>query len=152
MRISVDTHIAAPVEMVFALCTDFKNAPGRIKGIKKIELLNDEPVGVGLRFRETRIMFGREASEEMEITSFEPNRSYTLGCNSCGCVYTSVLRFQPDNGGTKLTMDFDAKPVTFMAKLMTPLGWLMQGTMRKCVQQDLDDIKAYAEEPPAGAV
>ena len=62
--VSVSTQIAAPVAEVFALFTDLKNAPGRVKGIKRIELLTNGPVGVGTRFRETRVMFKRDATEE----------------------------------------------------------------------------------------
>lgn len=32
-----------------------------------------------------------------------------------------------------------------MGKLMTPLGWLMSGVMKKCVRQDLEDLKRSAE-------
>ncbi len=34
-----------------------------------------------------------------------------------------------------------------MAKLMTPLGWLMSGMMKKCMAKDFEDIKAAAEAP-----
>ncbi len=151
--VSASTRIAAPVDSVFALFTDLENAPGRIKGIKRLEKLTPGPVGVGTRFRETRVFMGREATEEMEFTGFEPNRSYTVGCQSCGCVYSSVFRFEPDgNEATRVTMDFEGRPVTLTAKLMAPLGWLMKGTLRKCLQQDLEDLRAAAESATKTAV
>lgn len=143
---TISAQIAAPVAKVFQLASDAPNWAGRIKGITKVEMLTDGPVGVGTRFRETRRMFGKNATEEMEFTAFEPNRGYTLGCQSCGCQYASTFRFEEADGGTRVTMDFDAKPLLFFAKLMSPLGWLMMGSMKKCIQRDLDDLKALAEQ------
>lgn len=144
-KCTIATRIAAPVEEVFKLFADFEHAPGRIQGIKKLEVLTAGPVGVGTRFRETRVLFNREATEEMEITAFEPNRGYTIGCQSCGAVYTSVFRFQPDGDGTLVTVDFETRAQSVLAKLMAPLGWLMMGTVKKCIQQDIDDLKKVAE-------
>jgi hypothetical protein len=31
------------------------------------------------------------------------------------------------------------------------MGWMMKGTLRKCLQQDLDDVKAAAEKVGAPA-
>jgi carbon monoxide dehydrogenase subunit G len=143
--VTATTHIAAPVSEVFALFTDLEGLPSRIKAITKIEKLTTGPVDVGTRFRETRIMFKKEATEEMEFTAFEPNRSYTLTANSCGCLYTSVHRFEPDANGTRVTVDFTAKAQSFMAKLFTPVSYLMKGMLRKCLQGDLDAMKTAAE-------
>jgi hypothetical protein len=150
-RVAVTARIAAPVDEVFALATDLANAPGRIKGITKVELLTDGPVGVGTRFRETRVMFGRAASEVMEFAAFAPNRGYTLVAESCGACYVSTFRFEPDGPGTMVYVEFAAKPLTFFARLMKPLGWLMAGMLKKCLQQDLDDLRAAAESAPRPA-
>jgi carbon monoxide dehydrogenase subunit G len=144
-RVSVTTRIAEPVEEVFALAADLGNAPGRIKGIKQVEFLTAGPVGVGTRFRETRVMFGKEASEVMEFVTFEPNRGYALAAESCGARYLTTFRFEPDGAGTMVTVDFEAKPVSFFARLLSPLSRLMSGMVRKCLQQDLDDLKSAAE-------
>lgn len=144
--IVVTQHIAAPVEKVFELFTDFKNCPTRIKAITKMEILTPGPVGVGTRFRETRVFLKHEATEEMEITAFEPNRSYTLGCNSCGAVYTTVHRFEPEGGGTLVTLDFSVKAVSVWARLMKPLSWLMMGTVKKCIAGDIEALKRCAEQ------
>jgi uncharacterized membrane protein len=143
--ITCSTFVAAPVERVFALGTDIENWPQYIKGIKRVELLTEGPFRVGTRFRETRLMHGREATEEMEVTAVEPGRGYTLGCTSCGCQYRSEFRFQPEGGGTRVTMDFEARPLSLFARLMSPLAWLMKGMVRKCVEEDLRDLKSHAE-------
>ena len=78
MRISLTERIAAPPPEVFALFTDVANAPGRIHSIREVSLLTPGPVGLGTRFRETRLTLGSEETEEMEIVTFEPPHRYRL--------------------------------------------------------------------------
>ena len=144
-QFSMSTRVTAQVEKVFDLFSDLRNCAGRIKAIKRIEVLTPGPIGVGTHFKETRVMFKKEATEEMHITAFELNKSYTVSCNSCGALFTSTFRFQPDDGGTLVTFDFNCQAQSFFAKLMKPLSWLMMGPMKKCIQQDLNDLKAVAE-------
>lgn len=146
--IECSERIKAPVHKVFHVATDLANAPQWASQIRKIELLTNGPVGVGTRFRETRAMFGKEASEEMEITGFQPNRSYTLGCCNHGCRYTTVLSFDEESGGTRVTMKFGAVPLTFLTRVMGFLmAPMMKGMLTKCLKQDLTDLKATCEKP-----
>jgi len=141
---------AAP-EAVFALFTDFEHAAGRIKGIKKIEVLTPGPVGPGTRFRETRVVFNRQATEEMEITRFEPGRGYEILCRSCGGEYRMRFDFHPEGLGTRVTAAVQYRAVSLLARLMAPLGWLMQGMLKKCLQADIDSLKQVAENPSVPA-
>ena len=148
----ISKRIHAPVEAVFAASTDVENYPARIPGIKRVEKLTDGPVGLGTRFRETRIMFKREASEVMEFTAFEPNRSYTLTCNSCGMLYNSHFRFRQEGADTVMDFEFQAKPLSFFAKLMSPLGKLMMGSMKKWIADDFDALQKAVESGSPGPV
>lgn len=138
-------QISAPIDTVFAATSDFAGAPERIRAIDKVEILTAGPVGVGARFRETRTLFGRQASEEMEVTLFEPPRRYAIGCVSCGCRYHSEFRFETKNGGTEVTMSFEAVPLTLFARVMAFLTKPMIKSMAKMCAQDLDDIKTSIE-------
>lgn len=143
--VSVEKVIDAPVEKVFDLATDLKGAPGRVRKILRLEVLTDGPVGKGTRFRQTRRMFNREATEEMEITEFEPPGRYVVEAESHGARYRSEFVFTPEGAGTKLVMNFEATPVSMMAKVMAPMMKGMMGAVAKEIEQDLDDIKAAAE-------
>jgi hypothetical protein len=149
--VSATQRIEAPVSTVFNLATDLDNMAGRIKAITRIEKLTPGPVGVGTRFKETRKMFGKEATETMEFTEFEPNRRYVLEAHSCGCHYRTEFRFDADGSGTLVSFDFTATPQTLMAKLMSPMFFFMKGMMKKCVMGDLADLKSVAEGAPAAA-
>jgi cytochrome c553 len=37
------------------------------------------------------------------------------------------------------------RSTTFLAWMMAPLGWMMQGMMKKLIQKDIEDLKAYCE-------
>ena len=143
--------IAAPPEVVFRRAADFANAPQAIKGIVKVEMLTSGPVGVGTKFRETRIMFGREATEQMEVTAFEPPHRYALGAESHGSRYHSVLTFRPSGQGCEVEMTFDCTPVTFFAKVMSVLMRPMMKSIAKVCAKDLDDLKATIESEPRNA-
>ncbi|MEM1329374.1 MAG: SRPBCC family protein [Planctomycetota bacterium] len=142
---AVETRIEAPVDRVFAMSCDFENAVNVIEAIKKVEMLTDGPVRVGTRFRETRVMFGRETTEEMEVTALTPGKSYEISADSCGCDLTCLVWFQPDGDATRLGFDMRSKPRTLAAKVMSPLGALMAGSMRKALLSDLESIKRAAE-------
>lgn len=149
MQVSMTRRIAAERERVFDVFSDLRHAAGRIAAIKRLEVLTEGPIRKGTRFRETRIMFNREATEEMEIVDFLPGRSYTVQCLSCGVLWSSTFRFEAAGGETEVSLDMSCKPKTFFARLMSPLGRLMAGGMLKCVGQDLEDLKKFAEAPRA---
>lgn len=143
--ITVEKQVNAPPDRVFALSSDFATMPERIPAIKKVEMLTDGPVRVGTRFKETRVMLGKEATETMEVTAFDPPRGYNLGANSCGCIYDSRIEIVPNGNGTNISITFVGTPVSFFAKLMSPFSKLFAGTLRKCLDGDLEAIKAAAE-------
>jgi len=148
--------INAPPATVFAALSDFANAPQRVSGIKAVDMLTQGAVGKGTRFRETRVMFGTQASEIMNVIDWDPPRSYTLECHSCGCTYTSTITCAPEEGRSSATvveMSLESRPVTFMAKLFSPLGKLMMGACRKAIAKDIADVKRSLEAPasPGGS-
>lgn len=139
-------RIDAPVDRVFTIAADIPNAAGRISGITKVELETDGPIGKGTRFRETRVMFGKEHTETLEITEFDPPRSYSVGCDSCGVLWDSRFTFTPEAGGTRVDLVMKSTPRTLMAKVMGALtAPMMRKTMDKCINSDLADLKRACE-------
>lgn len=148
--LTVSQPIAAPPERVFALATDLAGAAERITGIDSVELLSGEgPFGVGTRWRETRTLMGREATEEMWVTAFEPGRSYTAEAESNGCHYVTTLTCASAGDGTLASIRFRGEPTSLgsrvMLTLMAPLTWWMTKMVRRCLEEDLADLRAAAE-------
>jgi len=152
MQFTLSEHIDAAPAQVFERATDLRKAANVIGGITKVEVLTDGPIRQGTRFRETRIMFKREATEEMEIARFEPPHDYSLLCESHGCRYVTDFHITPDGGGSKIEMVFNAEPLTTMAKVM---GFVMKPLLKSCMKEtakDLQDLKRAVEGSSPQAV
>ncbi len=67
------------------MATDLAGAPRVVRGIDAVEVLTPGEFGVGTRWRETRTMLGRSATEEMTVTAMEPQRSYTTEAVGRAC-------------------------------------------------------------------
>lgn len=144
-RLTLNEQVAAPPDVVFAVASDLPRAAEHISGIERIEMLSPGPVGVGTRWKETRTMFGRSATEELEVAAFDPPHGYTIASESCGAAFECRFSFQPSDGGTLVTLDLEYRPVSMFAKLMSPLSGMMIGSAEKAMRQDLADLKQAAE-------
>lgn len=136
----------APQQRVWEVITDFENAAERVQAIKKLEILTPGVVGKGMRFRETRIMFKKEATEEMEISEWVPPKRYVTEAESCGCHYRCTFACTSEGSGTRVEVTMEAKPLSLPAKIMSAIMTnLMAGSIRKAFEKDLNDLKRVAE-------
>jgi uncharacterized protein YndB with AHSA1/START domain len=138
--------VQASPERTFDAFTDLERAPEVVEAIQALEVLGDGRIGVGTRFRETRIMMKRETTEEMVITAFERPQSYVVEAEACGSAFATTFRFVPENGGTRVDLEMNARPITFLAKLMSPLSGMMMGACMKQLRGDMDAMAAVAED------
>ena len=144
--LTVSTHVKAPIEKVFSVYTDISKTADRIPAIEKIEILSDGPFGEGTRWRETRVIMKKEATEEMWVTGFNPPHSYNVEAESCGTKYHTVVSFKPEHGGTTVAWDFTGTPQTMGAKILGAIfGVLMKGTMKKMMLGDLNALRDVCE-------
>ena len=128
--------------------TNLGGLPDAISGIESVERLDDGTgFDVGTKWRETRTMFGRTATEDMWVTALDPGRSYVVEANSHGAEYRTTQRVEPDgDGGSVLSMSFSANPTGMMAKVMSAtVGRFFVNATRRAFEQDLADIAAAAE-------
>ncbi len=144
--LTVSTQVSAPIERVFEVYTELEKAAERIPAITKLEMLSEGPFGDGTRWRETRVIMKKSATEEMWVTGFNPPHSYTVEANSCGTLYETLFQFEPEGGGTKVTWTFKGTPQTFVAKIMSPIfGLVFKGMMKKCMLGDLEALRDVCE-------
>lgn len=144
--VEVQETIAAPPDRVFRIATDLGNIAETMSGIDSAEVLSEGPFGVGTRWRETRTLYGREATEEMWVTGVDAPRSYIVEAESHGSRYRTNLTFEPADRGTRVTMVFAAHPVSFLSRLFSfLLGGAMLKSVKKALAQDLTDLKRAAE-------
>lgn len=148
MKITCSRTINAPTDKVWGIMTDLEGFPDAISGIEGVERLDDGTgFSVGTRWRETRTLFGRTATEDMWVTELEPGHSYVVEANSHGTEYRTTQRVDPDDdGGSVLVMSFSGNPTGAMAKVMSAtIGRFFEKATRKAFEQDLADIATAAE-------
>lgn len=152
MKLSIEETVSAPVERVFEVFSDVVSLEERISGIVKVEILSEVRSGNGVRWRETRVMFGKEATEEMDISDFDPPHSYQVNASSHGMSYVSVLNFESiDANSTRIVHEYIATPITFGARIMQPMMILFKGPLRKALHGDILELKAFVESDTATA-
>lgn len=144
-------EISAPPEVVFNLITDLRRIPEHVRAIQSVEVLDTGEVRPGTRFRETRIMFKKEATEEMEVTAMEAPRTFAVASESHGCRFLVTWELSPSGPGTHLTLGFEARPRTVMARMLGFLTAPMIKMTARETEMDLDDLKRAAEAAASGA-
>lgn len=146
MPVNVSENINAPREKVWGIITDIENAANIAKAITDLQVLERPTEGlVGLKWQETRVMFGKEATETMWISNVNDGYWYETTAESHGMIYHSKLTLEEQGAQTRLTMQFKSIPQTFIAKLFNLVSFLFNGTIAKAFAADLQDIKKHAE-------
>lgn len=142
-RTEVHRTIAAPTDLVFAAVADVEHFSRAVEDIERVEFVSETRAGLGTRFRETRVMRGREATVELEITEFAPPERVRFLSEVGGIQWDTVFEVTAaGDGSTGLSMVMEATPLTFGARLTMPL---MKGMVRKAIASDIDAVKAYCE-------
>ena len=147
MQMTVQVPVEASAEAIWKVITDIENASQRVSAIDEVEVLDKPAAGlVGLKWRETRTMFGKTATEVMWITDVVENESYDVRAESHGSIYESTVSIAEESGARILRMEFGARPQNFVARLMSAtMGWMFKGATEKALLQDLLDLKAAIE-------
>lgn len=147
MQVTAKVLINAAKHEVWRVITDIENAASRISGLQDVEILDRPAEGiVGLKWKETRTLFGKTATETMWITDSVENDYYDTEARSHGSIYRSKIRLSEQNGGTGLVMEFGAEAESLVAKILSAtMGFMFKGATQKALQQDLEDVKAAVE-------
>jgi hypothetical protein len=148
MFVEAQVNINGSKAAIWAAITDIENVSKTISGIESIEVLEKPANGlVGLRWRETRMLFGKPATAEKWITDAVENAFYRTRAEDNGFVFLSTMSIsESGNGSMTLTSSHDSQPQGIVGKLMSiPMGLLFKGVAKKAILQDLNDIKSSVE-------
>jgi uncharacterized membrane protein len=147
MLVEAHVTINGSKSAIWSAITDIQNAPRIIKGIHSIEVVERPAHGlVGLRWRETRTLFGKPATAEKWITEAADEQFYKTRAADQGFVFLTTMSLSDTPGGVTLTSSHDSVPQGVVARIMSILMALFfKGVATKAIQQDLDDIKAAVE-------
>ena len=141
MKIQAECIIPASKAKCFEAFSDLNSLADKVTAITEIELLTHGEIGVGTKFKETRVMFGKESSEVMEITLFDRDSHIREEAHSCGMHYISDWKFTESEGQTSVSISFNIQAQTILAKLMKPMFLFMSGSLKKAFITDMEDMK-----------
>jgi polyketide cyclase/dehydrase/lipid transport protein len=147
MLVEAQVTINGSKAAVWAAITDIENASKIISGIENIEVLEKPANGlVGLKWRETRMLFGKPATAEKLITDAAENEFYKTRAEDNGFVFLTTMSISESSDGITLTSSHDSQPQRIVARLMSiAMGILFKGVAKKAILQDLRDIKSAVE-------
>lgn len=146
MVVEAQVTINASKAAVWAEITDIENASETISGIEKIDVVARPANGlVGLRWRETRMYFGKPATVEKRITDAAENKFFKTRAESDGFVFLSTMSISESSGGVTLTSSHDSRPQGIVARLKSIPMPLFKRMVKKALLQDLHDIKSAIE-------
>lgn len=143
MKAYAEIIVKAPKEAIWAVICDIDHCDTNISGIQKVEILERPDHGmVGLKWRETRTMFGKEATEVMWITEAEENSYYKTRAESHGSIYISRMGIIEQGNHCVLSMGFEGVALTFGAKVGYAIfSKMMAKSTEKALLVDLEDIR-----------
>ena len=146
MIVEAQVTINGSKAAVWAAITNIENASETISGILKTEVLEKPANGlVGLRWRETRMLFGKPATAEKWITDGAENAFYKTRAEDNGFVFLSTMGLSGSSGGITLTSSHETRPQGIVARFMSIPMFLFKGVAKKAILQDLNDIKSAVE-------
>jgi hypothetical protein len=135
--------IRAPVDLVFQTVSEIEKLSEALPHIVKVEFLSDTHTGVGTRFRETRLMHGREAVTTLQVTEYEVNDHIRLVADAGGTIWDSVFSVKEENGQTRLQLVMEGRPYRFLARVF---NFFIGGLLQKALEGDLEAVKTFCEK------
>src|SRR5262245_61279181 len=107
---------------------------------RSFRVLTSGPVALRTRWSETRDVMGRLDSAEMEITSYERNRMYTITHHKAGVRIDTTFWFEPHGAATEVSVEFELDSAGLPPGLLAPLGWAIAGKVEGVLHHDLADL------------
>ena len=146
MIVEAQVTINGSKAAVWAAITNIENAAQIISGIQKIDVL-EKPAGglVGLKWRETRMLFGEPATVAKWITEAVENAFYKTRAEENGFVFLSTMSISESSGGMTLTSCHETRPQGIVARIKSLPMFLFKGMIKKALLQDLNDIRSAVE-------
>lgn len=112
--------IACPPKRVFEFISDSNNAPKIVPSVKSMVKLTDGPSKVGTRYRETRLMHGKEQHTELEVKEYVEPAIYAMQNVTDGIETVYRYKLRPERDGTHIDLVCEVK-TGGIKKLMLPL-------------------------------
>ncbi len=135
--------INKPIGEVFDFATNLDNASRFLPGVIKTEMLTDGGLRPGARFKETRVMNGKERSAVIEVTEHKRPEIHACCAAMMGMRATYTFQFFVAPAGTRVEMKAEVQG--------NFLWWLFLGMLCRMMEKGdgeyLNRLKAAMESP-----
>lgn len=151
-HIELIRYVDAPLSAVWQVLTDLEGSAERLSSVTRIERTSGSGFEPGTSWRETRKIFGAEASEDMTVVGLTAEREIRIEAQSHGMRYDTGFTLKPRGRGVLLTMVFHGEQQQekssgrikrALGALTAPLG---RRITRSMMHQDLRDVATAAED------
>ncbi|GGC77176.1 hypothetical protein GCM10007216_04620 [Thalassobacillus devorans] len=147
IRFDVTRNIQVPQQKAYKSLLDLDAAEHWMNGLVQMERLDEGPIKEGSEWKETRKMFGKEASEYFEVVELvEPDKIVlrcdgTKGTTGKGeFMFTYLIHSSGDS--SDIVLNGEINELSGFSKVV---GKLMAGSFKKACAKDLDALKSYLE-------
>lgn len=146
MTVEAEITINKNKTAVWRAITNIRDAAEIISGIEKIEVLNEPANGlVGLKWRETRMYFGKPATIDKWITDAIENEFYKTSAEMDGFIFLTTMTISGNGDNIRLKSSHETKSQGLFARIKSLPMIFFRGILRKAILQDLNDIKTTVE-------
>jgi uncharacterized membrane protein len=141
-------RIDRPPADVFAIVGDAANNPRWRKNVVRTAWLDEGPMRVGRRGRQTGRLWGREWTSEAEVAEWDPPVRVGWRTVQGPVEVRSWIRIEPIEGGSLVIAGADGR---FLGPLGALLARLAAPGMVRSARRDLEGLRRHLEgddEPP----
>lgn len=140
--------IQVSAQNAYKALIDLDSAKDWMNGLVGIEREDSGPLKVGSQWKETRKMFGKEASEHFEVVELDEPNKIVLRCDGTKgttgkgeFIFTYII--VPAGDVSEVTLLGEIKGLTGFSKWF---GKMMAGAFKKACAKDLDALIKYLEK------
>jgi carbon monoxide dehydrogenase subunit G len=148
IRFQVKKTAKQPIQKVYEGLLDLDEAKNWMQGFVGIQRLDEGPLKVGSQWKETRKMFGTEATEHFEVVELNEPTKIVLRCDGTKgttgkgeYVYTYTLTSSDDL--TQITLNGEINGLTGLTKFF---GKMIVGTFKRACARDLDALIQHLQK------
>ncbi|WP_108672439.1 SRPBCC family protein [Peribacillus acanthi] len=109
------------IQEVFSFTINMENSNKIMPNVKQTEKITEGPLAEGTKFKETRVIRGREAAAIIEFIKLIPNKAFSVKSVTQGIEVIYHYRFNEVAEGTKVDFECEVNASGIMMKLIKPL-------------------------------
>jgi carbon monoxide dehydrogenase subunit G len=113
--------------------------------ILNLDVKTPGPIGIGTSWTVTRQLLDKETNTRLEISELERPIKLVIDGENSGIQYKTRYHLSEDGEGTLVEMDLEGVTDSFVASLIDKMT---ASHLRDCLEDDLNRLKAAAEESP----